>query len=111
MAFTTVENEIKPILKSNMASRIDDMTLYACYVFEKLNGIDASMTTTWLEKVFSSKRYRIAYGIAPYETVSRVRRKLQELNEDLRPTPEQITEKKRLEKEYKQYARKGARYE
>lgn len=107
MAFKRVEDDIKPILKQNASARVDDMTLYANYVFEKIKGIDVSMPTTWLEQVFSNKLYRIAYGIAPYETVSRVRRKLQEKYEELRPTKEQRAEKKRLEKEYKQYARGG----
>ncbi len=103
--FNKVEDDIKPILKKNVASRVDDMTLYAAYAFTKLKDVDVSMPTTWLEQVFNNKMYRIAYGVAPFETVSRIRRKLQEKYEELRPTKEQMEEKKRLEKEYKQYAR------
>jgi hypothetical protein len=49
--------------------------------------------------------YRHLYDLAPYETVSRVRRKLQEKYAELRPTAEQIEEKKRAEKEYRLYAK------
>ena len=35
MSFETLENEILQILKTNHASRQDDMYLYACYVFDK----------------------------------------------------------------------------
>lgn len=105
MEFKKVEDDIKPILKNNISSRIDDMTLYACYSYEKIAGLN--LGAGWLEKIFSDKRLRISYGIAPYETVSRIRRKLQEKHEELRPTPEQRAEKRKLEQRYKQYAREG----
>ena len=55
---------------------------------------------------FIYKEYRSERGIAPYETVSRCRRKLQEKYAELRPTKEQIENKKKAEKKYKAYAKK-----
>ena len=106
MGFKKVEDDIKPILKTSEAARLDDMTLYAHYAYKKIAGFN--LGAGWLEKIFSDKRLRISYGIAPYETVSRIRRKLQEENEELRPSKEARAEKKRLEQAYKQYAREGA---
>lgn len=96
MKFKTVEQEITPILKSSANTRRDDMLLYSCYVYSK--GAE-------LTQAFASMDYRHLYDLAPYETVSRVRRKLQEKYAELRPTAEQIEEKKRAEKEYKLYAK------
>lgn len=103
MEFKTVEQDIKPILKESEAARCDDMALYANYVWTKLNKFDYG--AGWLEKVFSDRRFRIMHGIAPYETVSRVRRRLQAENENLRPSKAYQEERKRAEVEYKKYAR------
>lgn len=103
MEFKKVEDEVRPILEQSIAARCDDMALYANYVFTKLAGFERG--AGWLERVFSDRRLRISYGIAPYNTVSRVRRKLQEEDEDLRAPQEYIDEKKQSEKEYKNYAR------
>ena len=101
MTFNTVEREIEPILQNNIATRCDDMFLYACYVNAKGASVNG---------VFTNKNYRLNAGIAPYETVSRIRRMLQAKYADLRPTPAQIAEKKRAEKEYRAYAReRGAK--
>lgn len=103
MEFKTVEQEITPILKYSEAARCDDMALYANYAYDKLNGFDYG--AGWLQKVFSDRRFRIIHGIAPYETVSRVRRKLQEKYEELRPSKDYQEERKRVEREYKKYAK------
>jgi hypothetical protein len=102
MKFRTVEEEITPILKDHEATRCDDMLLYYCYVknVKKAN----------LAKAFVFKYYREVSGIAPYETVSRCRRKIQEHYPELRPTALQIERKKELEKEFRLYA-KGGKYE
>ena len=101
MTFETVENEVTEILKYNVAARADDMALYCDYCYSKIgtNNLGAG----WLEKVFSDRRLRIAYGISPYETVSRIRRFVQAKNEELRPTAEQKQEKKRAENDYRKY--------
>ena len=103
MEFKTVEQDIKPILKESEAARCDDMALYANYVWTKLNKFDYG--AGWLEKVFSDRRFRIMHGIASYETVSRVRRRLQAENENLRPSKAYQEERNRAEVEYKKYAR------
>lgn len=97
MRFKTVEEDIKPLFKTDATTRCDDMRLYYKYV-EVMK--DANIILA-----FTSSKYRYSKNIAPYETVSRVRRKLQEKYKDLRATAEQIEEKKKTEKEYRQYAR------
>ena len=105
MEFYKVEEDIKEILKNDMVARCDDMALYANYVYTKLSRANAANNNEWLIKVFSDRRFRIIHGIAPYGTISRVRRKLQEKYEDLRPNKEYQEERKRVEVEYKKYAR------
>lgn len=105
MKFKTVEQDIRPILKENYATRCDDMALYACYVFEKVQHL--RLGKGWLQQVFSDRRMRIMCGIAPYETVSRCRRKLQEKDDSLRAPEDLRKERKEIEKKYKEYA-KGA---
>ena len=97
MGFNTIERELKPILERNINARCDDMLLY--YIYVKSKGAD--FLNIW------DRDYRHLFNVSPYETISRIRRKLQEKYEELRPTPAQIEEKKRAEKEYKEYARKG----
>ena len=105
MKFKTVEQDITPILKNNYATRCDDMALYACYVWDKVQGLD--LGKGWLQCVFSDRRLRIINGIAPYETVSRCRRKLQDKYIELRAPEDLREERKRIEKVYKDYAKGG----
>lgn len=103
MTFKTVENTITQILEKNTKARNDDMLLYVHYVFVVMPKV--AIVPNCMEKVFSDNRYRISNGLAPYETVSRIRRKVQEIRRDLRPTEEAKEEKRRAEKEYRKYAR------
>lgn len=105
MELFKVEEEVKKILEIDEQARADDMHLYAFYVWEMLERAGEKVGSGWLEKVFSNERYRYLFGIAPFESVSRARRKLQEVNEDLRPNEETIRSRKEKIKEYKQYAR------
>lgn len=105
MEFKTVEQDVAPILKNDNAARCDDMALYTYYAYEKLSRANADLTGGWLQRVFTDRRYRIIHGIAPYGTVSRVRRKLQAKYAELRPSKEYQEERKRVEVEYKKYAR------
>lgn len=107
MSYRKVEDDIRPILKEDMTARCDDMALYSSYVYSKIK--DYGYGIGWLQKVFGDRRFRIIHGIAPFETVSRCRRKLQANDPKLRPAKEYMEERKRVEKEYKAYARKGAR--
>lgn len=110
MTFTKAEDDVRPILEYSEAARCDDMVLYADYVYSKLKnaGYDFLNNKNWLAHIFSDRRIRITYGIAPYGTISRVRRKLQEIEEELKPSEDYLQERKRAEQEYKAYARKGA---
>lgn len=103
MEFKTVEQDIRPILKNNYVARCDDMALYTYYAYEKIQ--DQGVGLGWLQKIFTDRRFRILNGIASYETVSRVRRKLQEKYEDLRPPEDLKEERKKVEAEYRKYAR------
>lgn len=98
MTFKTIESDLKPILERIEEARADDMTLYAYYVKEK--GAN-------LGKVLLSREYRLKCGLASYDSVGRIRRKLQEHYANLRPTKEYMEKRRKSEKEYRKYA-KGA---
>lgn len=105
MDFRRVEDDVREILEENTTARCDDMALYADYAFRKIKHLRCGRG--WLQYIFSDRRYRIMHGIAPYETVSRVRRMLQAKDKELRPSKEELEERKRIEKKYKEYARNG----
>lgn len=94
----TLEKDVEAILLNDPFTRADDMLLY----LEYLRSIGAAGD---LAAVLSDRKYRIAYGIAPYESVSRARRKLQEKYEDLRPNKAFIKLRRENEKEFRKYAR------
>jgi hypothetical protein len=96
MDIKTVEHEVKPILEEYENTRADDMRLYVRYITRK--GGDVG-------KVFFDRKYRLMNGLASYETVSRVRRKLQERDAGLRPSKEYIEARKKAEQEYRAYAK------
>ena len=103
MSFKRVEDDIRPILKYSEAARADDMALYTYYVAAKTEEL--KLGYTYLQRIFTDRRFRLMHGIAPYETVSRVRRKRQAADDRLKPSVETIAERKRSEKQYKEYAR------
>lgn len=96
MDFRTVEQDIAPILKDRQETRCDDMRLYMIYIREKLGLIHTNpyFCSDTIISVFNDNDFRIKNGIAPYETVSRVRRKLQNIYTELRPTEAQLEDKK-----------------
>lgn len=95
----TLEKDVEAILLNDPFTRADDMLLY----LEYLRSIGAAGD---LAAVFSDRKYRIAYGVAPYESVSRVRRKLQEIHQDLKPSKDYIEYRRKTEKEFSKYARR-----
>lgn len=103
MTFRTVEEVVTRILEKNTATRDDDMLLYVHYVYLALP--QKAISDDSMVHIFSNNRYRIENGVAPYETVSRIRRKVQEIRRDLRPTEYAKQEKRRAEKEYRKYAK------
>lgn len=104
MSFKRTKDDVEEILKYSENARADDMALYCYYVNAKTEGLKLSFF--YLQKVFVDRAFRIKHGIAPYETVSRARRKLQADNPELRPAVETIQARKESEKAYKEYFRK-----
>lgn len=92
-----LENEIEYLLTTEESNRADDMKLYASYC--ELHGGGNLM------QIFKSVSLRATLGLASFESVSRVRRKLQEKNEELRASIRTQQKRKDLQKEYRKYAR------
>lgn len=91
-----LEDVIKPILENNERARSDDMYLYYTYLqWKKVYNI---------ELVFKSKPYRQRMKIVCYESVRRVRQKLQAKYPSL-ANKEAKTARNKEEKAYKEYAR------
>ena len=101
-----LEDEVESILNDNPKTRGDDMALYSVYAYRKLKGkTDGLSMMRGFLLLFSDKRYRVTNGVAPFESVSRCRRKVQSRREDLRPTEEQVRERAEAIAEFKKYAR------
>ena len=101
-----LEDEVVSILEDNPNTRGDDMALYSVYAYRKLKGkTDGLSMMRGFLLLFSDNRYRVTNGVAPFESVSRCRRKVQSRREDLRPTEEQVRERAEAIAEYKKYAR------
>ena len=101
-----LEDEVESILEDNPKTRGDDMALYSVYAYRRLKGkTDSLAMMRGFLLLFSDQRYRVTNGVAPFESVSRCRRKVQSKREDLRPTEEQVRERTEAIAEYKKYAR------
>ena len=101
-----LEDEVVSILEDNPKTRGDDMALYSVYAYRKLKGkTDGLSMMRGFLLLFSDHRYRVTNGVAPFESVSRCRRKVQSRREDLRPTEEQVRERAEAIAEFKKYAR------
>lgn len=92
-----LENEIEYLLTTEESNRADDMKLYASYC-EMHGGRE-------LMQIFKSVSLRATLGIASFESVSRVRRKLQSEDESLKASKHTQRMRKNLQKEYRKYAR------
>ena len=93
-----LEKKVKYILKNNPVTRGDDDLLYEC-LLEEERKIDLSC--------ISAKEFLRSYrkiGIPTIETVGRCRRKLQEKDETLKPTPDIVLKRRKLEKSYYNYS-------
>ena len=100
MTFDSIYDEVKDILENYPETRYDDMLLYGVYLENKLAGYET------FKNVFFKDYIRIAYGIAPCESVTRNRRWVQNDYEHLRPNKEKLKARKEAEKEYRKQARK-----
>lgn len=88
------ENIILPILNEYPATRSDDRLLYF-WVLRKM-GYDTAV---------SLESFLLGVGFPSYETVTRVRRKLQETHPELSPEkPTRILRENAME-DYREYAR------
>ena len=92
-----LENEIEYLLTVDESNRADDMKLYASYC-EMHGGRE-------LMQIFKSVSLRATLGLASFESVSRVRRKLQSKDESLKASKHAQRMRKNLQKEYRKYAR------
>lgn len=100
MTFDSIYDEVKHILEQYPETRYSDMTLYGSYVKSKLPIHEN------FETIFFDDFIRVVYQIAPYETVSRNRRWIQNDYEELRPNKEKMKARKEAEKEYRRQNRK-----
>ena len=101
-----LEDEVEFILEDNPKTRGDDMVLYSVYACRKLKGKTEGLAMMrGFLLLFSDQRYRVTNGVAPFESVSRCRRKAQSRREDLRPTEEQVRKRAEAIAEFKKYAR------
>lgn len=88
------ETKVKTILEEHPAAREDDRALY--YWILKDEGYDVTV---------SIARFLMGTGYPSYETISRVRRKLQETHPELRENPYAQKRRADNEKEFIEYAR------
>lgn len=105
MKIERLEDEIQTILEYNEPARADDMTLYYDYALSHVKDEVMDLGTGWLAKVFRDRKYRATHGIHGYESVSRIRRKLQADYPKLRPSAEAIAIRKMHNKTIKEYVR------
>lgn len=92
-----LEPVVKKILKDNPPTRGDDDLLYLYVLHEmKLNPKDYNAESFLLN-------YR-KLGIPTIETVGRCRRKIQEKDKTLKPTPEIVLKRRQLENSFYNYS-------
>ena len=92
-----LEKKVKFILKNNPVTRGDDDLLYE-YVLEEMNVNLSSMT---------ARNFLLSYrkmGIPTIETVGRCRRKIQAKDETLKPTPDIVLKRRKLETSFYNYS-------
>ena len=94
-----IRHEVERLLITEPETRADDMVLYYHYIIEnhkKEIGNDSILL------IFANPKYRAENGLPSFASVSRMRRKLQEENADLRPDAQQQRIKKEYEKMYRE---------
>ena len=93
-----LEPVVRDILKTKPATRGDDDLLY----LDVLDRMEINLTK------FSAETFILNYrkmGIPTIETIGRCRRKVQEKDKSLKPTPEIVLKRKKLENSYYDYSR------
>ena len=92
-----LEPVVRDILKNKPATRGDDDLLY----LDVLDRMEVNLTK------FSAETFILNYrkmGIPTIETIGRCRRKVQEKDKSLKPTPEIVLKRKKLENSYYDYS-------
>ena len=92
-----LEKRVRKILKNNPSTRGDDDLLYS-YILDDLK-VDTSK--------FNVQGFLLSYrkmGIPTIETVGRCRRKIQSKDETLKPTPDIVLNRKKLETSFYNYS-------
>lgn len=93
-----LEKKVRVILKNNPVTRGDDDLLYE-YLLEEERKIDLFN--------ISAKDFLRSYrkmGIPTIETVGRCRRRIQAKDETLKPTPEIVLKRRKLETSFYNYS-------
>ena len=92
-----LEKKVRVILKRNPATRGDDDLLYSCLMQDMhINLLN-----------YSAQNFILNYrkmGIPTIESVGRARRKVQSKDETLKPTPEIVLKRKKLENSFYCYS-------
>ncbi len=92
-----LEKKVRVILKNNPVTRGDDDLLYE-YLLEDMKVNLSSIT---------ARTFLLSYrkmGIPTIETVGRCRRRIQAKDETLKPTPEIVLKRRRLETSFYNYS-------
>lgn len=93
----TIEEKVYDYLCKYEELRNDDMKLYACYVFDERPVVDGK---NFFDVMFDHNMYHLP----SYESVTRVRRKVQEKHPELRPPKKDYDAKMEKQKVYVDYA-------
>ena len=104
-----LESQVYNILLNYKATRDDDMLLYWYYVIFSLvfpgNG-QYNLSDYYFSSVFSNPEFRVQLGIAPFSSVERARRKVQEKHPELQS--ERIKRIREIEEqEYLKYVKEN----
>ena len=81
-----LESQVYNILLNYKATRDDDMLLYWYYVIFSLvftGNEKYNLSDYYFSLIFSSPQFRVQLGIAPFSSVERARRKVQEKHPEL----------------------------
>ena len=99
----TIEGKVKAVLKSNEEARNDDMKLYFCVCDYCLEEKGLRVGDMPFETVMTEYR---SLGIPNFESVGRIRRKLQSQHAELSGNTETKRIRMAQERVYRHYAKK-----
>lgn len=94
----SIEAKVYDILEKHPDSRGDDFVLYGRYIQENFKEL------RYFGLIYALMRAR-ELGMPSYEGVTRARRKIQQLNPDLRPPEKARAAREEKEREFRRYAK------